>query len=489
MLIATPAYRFLRGILLFFLPIFIVLFSISMSLGNAQLHKNTLKNSNFYPDLSSEIKAENGEYDSKNGVLQILVRASVGELATPGWLQFLTEKNIDLTTKWLNGEKDDWSFYLPTDEINLSLTKNIDAQVKNLNKENGDQIKVCSDDVEESIKKEGYYLGTELCLPKEVKSGNKSLTEFLGVNSSSPNDKKLLNTVVRKNSLTTLSNNFNLSDQSIFDNNWVNTINQLKSVRDFYLKLKVAIYIGLASLFGILLIALLLYKLQNQNVIRELRKILWIASTNTLFTSLGVVLIIGGSSYLTSSLNKLLLPGLGTSKIISLLTWEILRFSFNLVSLAILIAAAMLGLNLILLFLEKILHEQTAKNKNAVLVENSLRRNDATNPTLDGQFHSIIQEKKATTQTKHTPLEYSEFQNPNSTNTFIKNPNQINYSQSPIIADQTSDFSDIDYPNNTTQNNIPDITNHPNTKPINPIDPNPNSAQNSQSKGKNMTWF
>lgn len=483
MFILTTVYRFLRGLVLFCLPILIILFSISTNLGNAQLHKNTLKNSNFYQDLSSEIKSVNASYDSKSTFLLILVQTSLNELATPGWLQFLSEKNIDLTTQWLNGDKQDWTFYLPTDEIDLALTKKIDSQVNLVNKEHGDKVEVCSDSVEASIKKEGYDLDKQFCLPKDVKKGNQSLTDFIGFNGISPSNKKILNSIVRKNTLNTYANNFNLNDNSIFDSNWVNIVSQIKTGRDNYVKLKKLIPIGIGIILGALILALILYRIQSQNVIRELRKILWISSTNTIFTSLAIVLIIGGSSYLTSSINKILLPGLTTSKIINLLTWELLKFSFNLVSLAILIAASMLILNLVLLVLEKILHENKAKNRNAAFVENSLKKNSVQNPTLDGQFKSVVEQKKLATYNMPSQ-DYNNFQTQNSGLVNFNTPMNK-------TTQQTQDYTNLDYPDELPSIN-PEISQQSlNNSPVQPVNPISTQKSNPVSKpdGKNITWF
>lgn len=484
MFILTVVYRFLRGLVLFCLPILIILFSISTNLGNAQLHKNTLKNSNFYQDLSNEIKSINASYDSKSTFLLILVQTSLNELATPGWLQFLSEKNIDLTTEWLNGDKQDWTFYLPTDEIDLVLTKKINSQVNLVNKEYGDKVEVCSDSVEASIKKEGYDLDKQFCLPKDVKKGNQSLTDFIGFNGMSPSNKNILNSIVRKNTLSTYANNFNLNDNSIFNSNWVNTVNQIKTGRDNYLKLKKLIPIAIGIILGTLILALIIYRIQSQNVIRELRKILWISSTNTIFTSLAIVLIVGGSSYLTSGVNKILLPGLATSKIINLLTWEILKFSFNLISLAILIAASMLILNLILLILEKMLHENKVKTRNAALVENSLKKNSAQNTTLDGQFKSVIEQKKLAT---HNLLDQPKLDNTENWSNFEDTQNQYNSMPKQQMKQQTQDYADLDYPNK-----LPSINQEMNQQILNnpPVQPvNPKSNPISKPDGKNITWF
>jgi len=373
-------FRICKTIVVILAPLIIVLSSILLTLPNASVHKNSLKNSDFYNKLSQELKNTNSDFDLKNGFLNILVLSSIKDLASPGWLQNLAEKNIDLTSKWLGGENSDWTFYLPTQDLNNSVQKNIDQQTKEISTKN--TIPVCSKAVSEGIKREGFDLNKELCLPEEVSKGQTTLTDYLGFKDSPKKQQDALSTIVKNNSIDSQTESFKVKDNALETN--LDTVRIVNKLRDNFLYIRSFVPFLLSGLLALTLITLVLARLAGKKLLKEIRGLLWVIATSTFVTVICVLCFFGVSSYLTSSLNNLLLPGIASSQVINLVLLQFIRFIFDLLYIALVIIGAMIGINLVTLLIEKILNSRHVEKKNTRL--QGWSGDPKQTQTLDGHF-------------------------------------------------------------------------------------------------------
>jgi hypothetical protein len=368
-------------------PIVLIIFSLSLNLPNNTLHKATLRNSNFYNQLSSEINTNSLDLESaKSSFSGILFSSVLKDLATPGWLQNLFERNIDLSSNWISGKTENLTLYLPSEDIQQATSKNIDNQTKKITSDFADQIKVCSKNEEEVIKREGFDLDQkDFCLPESVAKGQQQLTEFLGVKSTD-SKQSILDKVVKNNQLKVSTEKFNAEDL-LTNSNQKNLISRLNFFRDLFLRLSAIAPFAMIFCFILLIIDLFLAKSMNRRIGKELRKYLFYVASSTISLAALIILGLGASTYFTSFIRNLLFPGGATTRIINLLALEIVKFSFNITSAAVWISVGFLVFNLIYQFLENsgILHNPEAKNSR--LMRKPAIATSAHNSTLDGQFH------------------------------------------------------------------------------------------------------
>jgi hypothetical protein len=502
-----PLYRYIRGIIIAILPILLVLFSISVRLPDAQLHKDTLLNSNFYNSLSTQIKSYEPGYDPKNAFLSLVIASTIDDFASPGWLQNITEKNIDLTTAWLRGDTEDWSFYLPSQDISLAVNDKIDAKTKDFVNQYGSSINTCSDTQANDLKTQGFDTTKDFCLPKSVLDGSQTLSSFFGYDVNSNKNQSVLDSLFKNGFFNGNTDNFSFS--STLGSSQSNIYNWIKTFRDYFVGFRKIIL----PLFGVLAVIILLLVLLAPRVgkksLPELRRILTYSGYSTIIISVCVILVLGGAAYIISAVKVALFPGFGTDKISSILTWQMVLFSFNIVSLAIYIGVGFFVASLILWLVDKIGFLRKIKMKNEKLVTKPT--NNLNNKTLDGQF------QRATVSTDLQTGQ--EFQN----NDIIENyempivgirpdyksvtfnydvlaknqQTQTPHHQPNIIDNDTQQVTSVTYtavkptPTDTTLNNPVDSDYTDNSESTTNTDPNPTSPTNPPTTPpkKNITWF
>lgn len=367
-------------------PIVLILLSMVINLPNAELHKRTLRNSNFYNDLSLELRGEkaNGQ-EINRSFSQILITAAIDGLATPGWLQNLFEQNINLLTTWLDNPEAELALYLPAKEIESSVAQNINTKTEEISRNFNDQIPECSREEDERIKREGFDLRNELCLPASVKNGEKSLTDFLGINQQTEERSEVLDTLIRNNAVNTFSNTFQAERILSTNQAQIAILNQANGLKASFLWLKSLIPVFFAIMAVLAVLDLILARINNKQLGREARRLFFFISTGSITLGLIIILVFGGFTYVSGWLQDLLIPSLGASSIVRLMTWEIVKFSFNLISIAIWTSLILLGVNLGLYLLEAAGLTLSVSSKNAKLQTNYAIPDK--NPTFDGQFH------------------------------------------------------------------------------------------------------
>ncbi|MFM7856217.1 MAG: hypothetical protein ACKO96_30915, partial [Flammeovirgaceae bacterium] len=290
-------YNLVSNFATWIIPILLIVFSFTINLTNSQLHKQTLKSSDFYSKISNELQGDQLESDQiKSGFGSILFSAVLKDLATPGWIQNLTEKNIDNITGWLKGDQSELALYVPSKEIEVSATKNIDSQTKEATEKFGNQIEVCNTDQENALKREGLNLDQSFCLPESVKNGQKTLTEFLDLKAQDTQNSQFLDQLVRNNTLNPFNDTLkatDLSDQNPFRKNFYENLNKIRSGYIQLYSLSWTLPVASLVLFAI---SMLSAKLAERNLWREARRFLWQSATGTLVAIALLILMFGGSA-------------------------------------------------------------------------------------------------------------------------------------------------------------------------------------------------
>jgi hypothetical protein len=481
-----PVYKYLRAVIIAVLPILIILFSINIGLTDAQLHKESLKNSNFYNDLSAEFKTFEPEFDSKNAFLSLVVASTVNDFASPGWIQNLAEKNIDQTTSWLRGDQENWNPYVPTQDINLAVTDKLDAKTREFSEKYQSNIPVCSESQENDLKQNGFKTDQNFCLPSTVKEGTQSLSEFFAFDKNSTNQ-NFFDTIFKSSLADVLVNE---------DQNWYKWFNSLRN----YFVWQRNIIPGLLALVIVAIgLLILIAKAMGKKPLNELRSILIYTGYSILLLSTTIILVVGGGSYLTSSFGLQFLPSFSTPKFVSILSWQITMFSFNILSLAIYTALILFLSGLVTWFLAKLGFLKFIKVKNQKLVANPLHRN-AQNKTLDGQFKESNLLPNRSSVANFQNLDIAEnfemptaktsqnntfnidvlSQTPNATSTLTQNI-------VPTVYQSQESSESLTIANDYTEEKAPEVATSP-TSPE-PTQINPSQPGKNDLPKKPLTWF
>lgn len=374
-------------------PVILVIFSLSINLTNASLHKNTLKNSDFYNKLSNQLQtSELKTEDIQKGFSSIIISSVIKDLASPGWLQNLFEKNIDGTSKWLSGETDDLGVYVPSKEIETSVSKSLDSKVNEVKEKFGGDITTCNTEQSQSIKRQGFSLSNQFCLPQEVKSGNQSLTEFIGLSDKDTQNSEFLDKLITGNNLNPFSDTINakeLPSTNPIKSTFFDGLNRVRGGFIFLTGIRFYLIGLVAVLFAL---SLILARFADRNVLKDAKRFLWRSATGTIVLVALIILTLGGSIYLTSFAQNLLLPGIATDQLVNLITFEVIKFIFNVFSLAVFIAIGFFALFGGIILLEKvgILNKFSKTNKK---IQESSKPEIKSNPTFDGQFQNVLLDK------------------------------------------------------------------------------------------------
>lgn len=453
-------------------PIALIFISIFINLPNADLHKQTLRNSNFYTDLSSEIRSTDlSVQDINRGFGSILLRAVLSDLATPGWLQNFFEQNIDLIAKWLTDQNQESNLilFIPSQEIELAVAKRINKTTAEVSDKFSDQIPVCSRDEVSKLKREGFSFEQSFCLPERVKNGEQELLEFLEINQEDIDRGRVLDKVINNNILNNFNENFRADQILSLDPVQKQFLNFLNQIRSTFLWLRSLFLPTLILIILLFVVNLILAKFtDNKKISYEIRRYFYTVAIGTITSSILIILFLGGFIYLNGWVQSIFIPGLNSSIITNLLALEMVKFAFNLVSLAVWISLGMIAFNIIFKILEitGILSDIKKKNQKLQMATSSVDKN----PTLDGEFQRIRREQEK--QARLNSFENPSYENPN-----FSNPNnpaeEVNFfqgsgnrvpSQQDVQYQRINDFGSK-YPinNNGLLNPNQDINNQPPT--------------------------
>jgi len=451
-------------------PILLVIFSLSTNLTNASLHKNTLKNGNFYNQLSNELQSSELETkDIKKGFSTILISSVIKDLASPGWLQNLFEKNIDGTTKWLSGETSDLGIYAPSKEIETTIAKSLDDKVSQVKTDFGGDIPTCNIDQSLSIKRQGFSLNDQFCLPEEVKSGNQKLTEFMSLTDKDTQNSEFLDKLIANNNLNPFSDTINVKElpstnpiKSVF----FDSLNRVRGAFIYLTNIRLYLLISILVLFCL---SILTAKLADRKILKDIKRFLVRTAIGTIILVALIILSLGGTVYLTSFAQNLLLPGVASSQLVNLLTFEIVKFVFNVFSIAVFFAIGFLAIFGIISLLEQlgILNKFVKTNKK---IQETPKPEAKTNVTFDGQFQNVLLDKIETDTSR---------------NNFNQQSNPVNYQninlESNATEPQNQPTEINDKPEFVTPNQEPKIVNpepgvvNPTIITSNPATPNPST--------------
>lgn len=384
-----PLYLFVSRFATAVVPILLILISLALNLTNSQSHKNTLKSSNFYTKLSNEIQTtQNSEEQIKRGFGALVLNIALKDLATPGWIQNLTERNIESFSEWMEGNQDQWILYVPSKEIEVAVSENLDQQAKELVENYSDQIPACSSTQEQNIKREGFNLELELCLPQSVKNGSQTLSQFMELSSQDAQNSEYLEKLIKNNQLNPF--NDNLSVTSLNPNNPIRSgfYTASNTFRSTYQTLKQFIWVMLVIILALMISSTVLAKYADRNPLKEFKRLLWQSATGTFVLIAILVLTFGGTAYLTSGLQKVLLPGISSNQLIPLISFEIVKLTFNVFSVSFWSAFGLISVFMLISVLQHsgVLSNYNQKNKK---LKNNFR-NHEQNPTFDGQFQNIL---------------------------------------------------------------------------------------------------
>ena len=348
----TILYNILRNFLVYFVPIVIIIFSVSLGLPNASLHKQTFKNTDFYNKLSKEIKKlkENEKINTDSKDPKTLAQnsafslfgGSISELATADWLENVITKNVDLTSDWLLEKQSEWTFYFPSGQVQTSLNQNLDKQTKDLVNTKKSDIPECSSENLEKLKGGNFDLAKNFCLPKEVKEGTNNLSDFL--------PKVDINSLTNGLNLNANIDNFKAQNLGIASSK---SYEFFVGMRQYLTKIRTGSPYVLSGFFAVLLIITILAGVIGRGVRKDLVSNLWKISLSTLSLCVVFMLVLGGLFMLNSWATNWILPGANVPGLSDLLTWQWIWFLFDLVSVAFWASFGMILLNLILIILPK----------------------------------------------------------------------------------------------------------------------------------------
>lgn len=441
-------YNLVSNFATWIIPILLIVFSFTINLTNASLHKQTLKNSDFYSKVSNELQGNTlQESQVKKGFGSILFSAVLKDLATPGWVQNLTERNIDNITSWLKGEKSDLTLYIPSKEIELSATKTIDTQTKKATGKFGNDIPLCTTEEENTLKREGINLDQSFCLPESVKSGQQNLTDFLGLKTQDTQNSEFLDKLVKNNTLNPFNDSIKASDlpaENTFRKNFYENLNRVRNGYAWLYSVSWTLPLICLALFVISMFAA---KMSERNLWREARRFLWQSATGTLVTIALLILMFGGSAYLTSYFQNVLFQGFGSDQLVSLVALEVVKFTFNLSSIGFWVAIVSLIIFGAMQFVNEKDLLATNKQRNNKLKFKSETVDPDLNSTFDGNFKNILFES----QKQQTPTAQVNIAKPDLTSdisqakpftvpTFTPStgPDFSTQSQNPVLNPETS---------------------------------------------------
>lgn len=380
-------YRFVHNLVVWTAPILLVLTSIVLAIPQTQMHKTTLASNGFYADLSQQLNPDNST-DYQLSLQSIVLRSVFKGLASDSWLQGVFEKNVDQLVGWLEGDNNNLELYIPNKEIEDNIKNNIDSEVKTLVEQKGSQIKPCGGIEAENIKQNGFKLDTEFCLPAGVLSGDQNLLQYMGLSDSSVNQ-DFLDSFFRNNQLK--SDTIAPTKLESNNTNFASALTYLGYIKDANLLIKN----NLALIWGVFLIfvflSILLSRFSGKTYVGQLQKLTLVIGINTLSICVFLLLIIGGSNYLTSSVSSLIFPGLVTSELNNLIILKILQLSVNFFLFALITSAVLIAIRIAISILKStgIISGKSKKNQKI----NSHSQNIDQNYTHDGLFKKELSQK------------------------------------------------------------------------------------------------
>ena len=374
-------------LVVYFLPIIVLTMSITSAFVEPNLYKESFLRNNTYNQTAEIIKTYNSTpQDFNKGLSSLVLLSTIQDLATPQWLQNLTEKNIDKITFWLNNKDNKDSkleLYLPNEQISKSLNNTFVKNVKKLTQNNG--LPNCQKD---SSNLTPEQILQNLCLPQDQLQAKK--TQFtIDQLLASPNyaSNFLQNNIpILKNSQVNLEQNFAGINSS------------LNFVHDTFWKVKSILPVLFAWTIGLLVLNLVLSVIRSKRKFHDISRQLWSIGWHTCILCISLVAIIGGWAFVSSGLKELILPGLFDGGLSNIWSLVVVNISVRWVFWAGIFGVSCLGLSLIAKVLDSLnIGQNTSKFK-----PNSTKdgiKNSSSNSKLDPKLAKNKTNKTAQTAT------------------------------------------------------------------------------------------
>jgi hypothetical protein len=325
--------RLFFHIFVWFASLSIVVSSIVFVLPNAELHKKRLNDNSFYDRINNQLKPEIGVDKTilQNSFSYILSNAIIKEIVNPIWLRGVVERNIDITSNWLNG-KDNWELYVPIRDVEGAIQKSINTETDAFVAANKKELKVCTQNQSDTIKTEGFDLSKEFCIPSEVRNNQKTLTEFVSNSSAITSSAGILNTLIKDSSLSTTSEIQNVNELSELSSKSKQKIfSGIAYTRDLSLSLRNNIVGVFLIIIGLMITNILFLQLTRRNPLYFVFRSSFAIAFYTSVLSAIFVFVVGGSSYFSSLAKEFLLPGFVNSEVLKIVSGQLVTFALDLV--------------------------------------------------------------------------------------------------------------------------------------------------------------
>ncbi len=254
-----------------------------------------------------------------------MLALAIQDSSPSDWEAFV-EGNVAVFTDWLSGRSDNLVLFIPTESLNDNLQNSLNKNIQQVT-ESADIPECSEEQVDEIIREGGFDTDQQLCLPTLVKTGEQSLSEFLGVQ-----DSDILNNLVQNNYLNLQRDRYAFDSIDV-PGQVVDFINgPLNSIRNFLLSVRqstpVAFLVGLV----VLVFYFLLAWLAKKDMLRVLAKFCRSIGLSLIVLSSIAILFLGGTYFLNVTLFTVISPVFSLGEISSLILWTVLNVAFNMVA-------------------------------------------------------------------------------------------------------------------------------------------------------------
>ncbi len=368
-----------------------IILSVSLSIGvlsfrasNTDTYKKSLEGTSFYSkadELVSGSSLDDVDYDK---VLTFLIFDRVTEsLVTKNWVEKQTDKNLKLYESWVSGESDELSFFIPYDELNSTVSQNINQDLLTFVEKNRSSVRVCNSARETAVQKTGYLKEDKFCVPISVRDGQKTFSNFVLGSSQEPILKKLYPDTIYKNT----SGVFEAGELS----GTANIADKLDSYRNLSLFFRENIILISIILLILVVLNFAIVYLQKKSLLVELEKQLLIISIFNL-VAIGVsLLIIAFGGFIQEFVSSNIAQPFATDAVVSLFSTSIFQIILSLVFPLIFINLAILFIGLGVTITRRVGLFDSIKVKNQKLHK---KINHGLAPsTLDGSFKSALKKE------------------------------------------------------------------------------------------------
>lgn len=380
-------YKVFFAILTGILPLFLVFYSFTFNLDNAELHKHSLDKGEFYSELSTKIP-QTVEYDLNNAhqTAIYLTFNSLESLLDANFLKKVSNNNIDLITDWLGGKTDELSIYLPVAEIDKNLSTRIDEEVTKLVEKEGASIPSCTSEQTNNLIVKGFTEDQPFCLSETVKSGEIPFTKYL--TGSDIHQQGLFNQIFKDSAFDTSAERFQINDVKIAGIQGKDIQKTLNTMRDIILLLEDLFIPGLIIIIFLLIGLISLGILSKISIKSSLRSFCFRVGVGTLTWVAITILTFSGLVYFNFWANDVWFNTNEFNEITKLFTLATLRLTFGLVSYAFWIGLSLIVTALLLKIFDINLKRKNKKIKN-------YHPDYSKAKTFDAEFHNQAEEIKA----------------------------------------------------------------------------------------------